>query len=132
MLDNTLTLAVDVANDANTVNQVYDRYDEYQNRSVYIGPNHTVVAPNTLSFYRTQPKVAGNFPGMAKSAIKFSEAQAIDGVDGTTLSAPAIVEVSFAFPVGTSAAKMVELRQRAIALLDTDAVMDDLNGLLMI
>lgn len=132
MQSDTITLGVDVANNATIVNQAYDRYDEYQNRSVYIGPNHSVAAPNTMSFYRTQPKPTGNFPGMAKTAAKFSEAQAVTGNDGSDLVAPAIVEVSFAFPVGTTAAKQKELRQRAIALLDDDVVMDDLNGLLMI
>lgn len=132
MLDNTITLAVDVANDSNLVNQAFERYDEYQNRSVYIGPNHSVASPNTCSFYRTQPKAAGNFKGMAKTAFKFSENLALTGIDGADITAPAIVEVSFAFPVGTTVAKQLELRQRAIALLDMDAVMVDLNSLLMI
>lgn len=132
MLENTITLAVDVANNATLVNQAFTRYDEYQNRSVYIGPNHSVASPNTMSFYRTQPKPSGNFPGMAKTAFKFSEAQSVTGNDGSTIIAPAIFEGSFALPVGMTAAKQLELRQRGLALLDLDAIMDALNRLLMI
>lgn len=132
MQPDSITLAVDVANNATLVNQVFDRFDYFQNRSVYIGPNHTVATPNTLTFYRTLPKQTGNFKGMAKVAAKFSEAQIVEGVDGTDNSVPYILEISEAIPVGTTAVKRVELRQRAIALLDNDAVMNDLDGQLMI
>lgn len=132
MQPDVITLAVDVANNATLVNQVYDRFDYFQNRSIYIGPNHSVASPNTLTLYRTAPKQSGNFKGMAKVAAKFSEAQSVEAVDGTDHSVPYIFEISEAIPVGTSAAKRKELRQRAIALLDNDAIMDDLDGQLMI
>lgn len=131
MLDDQLTLTVDVANDGTTTadeDQVYTRYEEHLNRSVYIAEGHTVAAPHTLSFYRTQPKANGNFKGMAKSAFKFSETLLVPGADGvTTVSAPLICEVSFSTPVGATTEQIVELRQRLVALLDNDIFMNKLN-----
>lgn len=136
MQPNEITLTVDVANDGATTadeTQVYSRFEEHLNRSVYIASDHSVIAPHTLSLYRTQPKANGNFLGMAKSAIKFSECLAVTGADGvTTVKAPLICEISLAVPVGATTAQVVEIRQRAIALLDNDSVMDDLNLLLMV
>lgn len=136
MQPNEISLTVDVTNDGETTadeTQVYTRFEEHLNRAVYISADHTVAAPNTLTFYRTPPKPNGNFPGMAKSAVKFSEAVLVDGVDGSsTVKSPSIVEISFSLPVGVTAAHAMELRQRAIALLDDDDIMDDLNMLLMV
>lgn len=136
MLDNTISLTVDVLNDGSTTadeTQVYTRYEEHLNRSVYTGADHTMVAPHTLSFYRTQPKVNGNFRGMAKSAMKISECISVDGVDTTTsVIAPLLAEVSFSVPVGATTAQLVELRQRLIALLDDDTLMNNLSYTLMV
>lgn len=133
MLDNVLTLAVDVLNNGTTGNQVYSRYSEYQNRSVYIGNGHSVAAKNTLSFYRAFPTKTGNFLGTAKSSFKVTEDIQVPGVDAaTTLTVPVIAEVSFSFPVGTTAAKQLEIRQRLLALLDNDSLMVALNNQLMV
>lgn len=136
MQSNFIVLTVDVNNDGVTttdVDQTYTRFEEHLNRSVYIGDNYSVAAPNTLSLYRTQPKPSGNFPGMAKSAFKFSDCLPITGNDGvTTLNLPLIVEVSFSIPVGATSAQVLERRQRVIALLDDDTVMNSLNMTLMV
>jgi hypothetical protein len=136
MQANEITLTVDVDNDGATTadeTQVYSRHEEHLNRSLYIAEDHTVAAPHTLSLYRTQPKVNGNFLGMAKSAVKFSECLAVEGADGvTTVKAPLICEISFSVPVGTSSAQLMEMRQRAVALLDDDTIMDNLSLTLMI
>lgn len=133
MLDNTLTLSVDVANNATLVNRTYRRYEENLNRSVYVGPNHTLQAKDTLTFYRTAPKPSGNFRGTAKTSFKFSQDQSVLAVDGIShLTAPVIVEVSFSVPVGVTPAQVLELRQRVIALLDSDNVMNNLNNTLEI
>lgn len=133
MQDNSLTLAVDELNNASTTDHVYSRFEEYQNRSVYIHSGHSLDARDTLSLYRTFPKAAGNFKGMAKSAIKFSKDQEVTGVDGvSTLVSPLIVEVSFSIPVGSTSAQILIARQRAIALLDNDTFMDKLNEQLMV
>lgn len=128
MLDNTISLTVDVANDGETTadeTQVYSRHEEYLNRSVYIGEDHSLAAPHTLSWYRTQPKANGNFLGMAKSAFKISQCLSVPGADGVSnVNAPLIAEVSFAVPVGTTASQVVEMRQRLVALLDDDTLMN--------
>jgi hypothetical protein len=128
-----LTLSVDAANDANPANQVYTRYDEYQNRSTYIGADHTPDERNTLALYRTFPTKNGNFKGTAKSSVKFTQDVAVTGVDGvSSLTAPIILDLSFSVPVGAASADLVELRQRLLALIDSDSLMDSLNIQLMV
>jgi hypothetical protein len=133
MQPNTITLAVDELNTDITTDHVFQRFEEFQNRSVYIGPNHTVAGRNQLSFYRTFPKQSGNFRGTAKSAVKFTLDKTVLGVDGSSsIVAPLIVEVSFSIPVGTTDADILVMRQSALALLDSDTVMQPLNSTLMV
>lgn len=133
MQDQVLTLAVDELNNATPTDHVFDRYDYFQNRSIYQGENHSSVARDTLTLYRTPEKPSGNFKGVRKSAFKFSTDKAVTGADGlATLTSPIIAEVSFSVPVGVTAADMMIARQRCIALLDDDDVMDDLMDKLMI
>jgi hypothetical protein len=133
MLDNVLTLAVDELNTDSTTDHVFNRFEEYQNRSVYTGANHQLTARDTLTFYRTFPKASGNFKGTAKMSFKFSTDKLVDGVDGVaSLTSPIITEVSFSVPVGVSVADQMIARQRPIALLDNDTVMVLLMNQLMI
>lgn len=133
MQPNTLTLAVDVLNNGTPVNVTYSRFEEYQNRSVYVDAAHTMAQKSTLSLYRTFPKQSGNFRGVTKSSIKFSRDFNVSGVDGTsTIVSPFIAEVSFSIPLGVTDAEILEIRQRIIALLDTDSIMTPLNSMLMI
>lgn len=130
----TVTLAVDVDNDGLAlVNEVYSKYEEYQNRSTYIGADHALDDRNTFGIYRTLPTRSGNFKGTGKSAVKFTQDFQVPGVDSsTTLTAPVIVDVSFSVPVGVSQADLIHMRQRVIALLDSDSFMNSLNLQLMI
>lgn len=124
MLDNTITLPVDLANTGSTTDVTFSRLEEYLNRSVYKSAAHTLVSKDTLSFYRTQPTKSGNFNGVAKSAFKFSKDIEVEGVDNsTTLTAPVILEVKMSLPIGFTAAEALELRQRAVAVLDDDDIM---------
>lgn len=136
MLDNTITLDVDHDNDGGTTpdqTKTYTRYDEYQNRSEYISSTHTLGLRDKLGFYRTQPKVSGNFRGTAKSSVKFTQDYSVDGVDATTtVIVPGILEVSFSLPVGVTAAQSLELRMRAVALLMDDAIMVPVTDQLMV
>jgi hypothetical protein len=136
MLDNVITLSVDLDNDGGTtaaVDSIFSRFDEYQNRSEYIHEDHTLALRDKLGFYRTLPKQSGNFKGTAKSAIKFTRDQAVAGVDSTTtIVAPGIVDIGFSFPIGMTAAQMLELRMRAVALLLDDNIMVPLTGQLMV
>lgn len=133
MQDNVLTLAVDELNTDVTTNHVFTRFEEYQNRSIYIGENHQLSARDQLTLYRTFPKVNGNFKGTAKCAAKFSQELSVEGVDGTaSLTSPIIAEVSFSVPVGVTEAEQMIARQRLIALLDDDSVMVALMNQLMV
>jgi len=133
MQDNVITLAVDELNNDTTVDYDFTRYEEFQNRSVYIGEDHDLAARDTLSLYRTFPKASGNYKGNAKSTLKFSKDYEVTGVDGvSTLTAPVILEVSFSIPVGVAAADRMILRQRAIAILDSDTFMESLTSQLMV
>lgn len=133
MQPNTVSLDVDVLNNGTTEEQVYTRYEEAQNRTVYIGVSHTPDARDTLSIYRTFPTKSGNFKGVAKSAVKLTEDVQVAGVDSsTTLTSPIIFDFSASIPVGAPAAAVKEARQRLIALLDDDTFMDSLQIQLMV
>jgi hypothetical protein len=128
MQPNQIVLAVDEANDTVLVNHTFDRFDEYQNRTVYASDVSSLSAKDQLTFYRTFPKSNGNFKGVAKSALKFSWDQVVDGVDGVSqLTSPIIMEISFSIPVGSSDEAVLLMRQRGIAILDDDTIMDKLN-----
>lgn len=133
MQPNTIVLPVDVLNNGTPVNETYTRFEEFQNRATYIGASHTPDNRDTLSLYRSFPTKSGNFKGVSKTSMKFSKDMAVDGVDSSTsLTAPIIIEISVAVPVGVAAADVLKARQRALALLDLDSVMDPLNNQLMV
>lgn len=136
MQPNTITLSVNHDGDDGTTAEVsrpYSRYDEFQNRSVYIGESHTLAARDMLGLYRTQPKTSGNFRGTAKSAVKFTRDYSVAGVDATTtLVVPGIVEVNFSFPVGVTPAETLELRRTAVAILEDESVIAGLVDQLMV
>lgn len=133
MQPNTITLPVDAANDANLADQIFTRFDEFSNRSLYIGPAHLPEARYTLGLYRSPIKANGNFRGVKKTSFKLTKDISVLGVDGvSSLTSPIIVETSFSFPVGVLAADVLELRQVDLALIDYDTIMDDLNIVQMI
>lgn len=133
MQPNQIILAVDVLNTGVTTNETYDRFEEFQNRSTYIGATHTPDARDTINMYRSFPSKSGNFKGVAKTSVKLSRDLTVAGADGvSSLTAPIIVEVNFSIPVGATPASVLLARQRAIALLDKDTVMSPLNNQLMI
>jgi len=133
MQADTITLAVDELNNSTTVDHVYRRSDEDRNRSIYAGPDHSLIAKETMTFYRTANKKVGNFNGVAKSAVKFVKDISVPGVDAsTTIVAPMIGEISFSLPVGFTAAAALEFRQTLLAVLDDDTVMSKLSELLEI
>lgn len=125
MQPNEITLAVDEENDGvGLVNHVFTRFEEYQNRALYISADHTLDARDTLGLYRTLPKKSGNFKGVAKTSCKFSKDVSVPTVDGAgNITAPIILEVSFSLPVGATPEDALIMRQRAVTLLDDDAIM---------
>lgn len=132
MQPNVITLAVDELNNGTTVDHILTRYEEFQNRAVYIGADHALNARNTVTLYRTPPKPSGNFLGVGKSAIKLSQDITVLGADGSSVVAPIIFEVSCSLPVGALNASTLLQRQKVVALVDRDDIMVALNSLLMI
>lgn len=127
MQANTITLAVDLLNNATTTNKVFSRHSEELNRSVYTGPDHTMLQRQTLGLYRTPPKRAGVFLGAGKTTVKFTFDKSVEQADGTSIIVPMIGEVLFSIPVGVSAADTLAFRQYIVSLLDSDSVMAPLN-----
>lgn len=129
MLANSITLAVDEANTGTTTDAVFTRQDEFQNHSRYTGPGHSLDSRDTLDVYRTYPTRNGNYRGVAKSSLKFTLDLSVAGVDSTTsLISPLIVELSMSKPLGVSDADVVEARQRVLAALDDDTLMNQINN----
>lgn len=128
MLDNTITLAVDVLNNGTAVNKVFSRHDDSMpNRSRYISDTHSLVSRDMIDFYRTPPKKSGNFNGVAKTGFKFTIDQVVPAADASNIVAPQIAEVSFSLPIGFTTAQLIVLRQRIVSLLDNDTLMKRLN-----
>jgi hypothetical protein len=134
MQPNTITIPVDTLNDGSAVvDESWVRFEEFLNRTKYVGEGHSMSNREELTIYRTFPKQAGNFKGVGKSAAKFAMDVQVPGVDGTTtLTAPIIVEISFSIPVGAAPSDVLMARQRSLGLVDQDAIMDDLNNRLMV
>lgn len=134
MQPNVLTFAVDEENDGiDLADHVFTRFEEFQNRAMYISADHTLVAKDTFGMYRTLPKSNGNFKGVAKTSIKFSKDIQVDGLDGVSkITAPIIMEVSVSLPVGTTPETAMIMRQRVISALDRDDVMVPLMEQLMV
>lgn len=126
MQPNTITLSVDHSNNGTPSNEEFQRHEEQINRTTYRGPDHSVASPNTLQLYRTLPKRSGSYLGSAKVSFKFTEAATVKNAEGLDIQAPRIAEVSFSVPVGDTAINELALRQRLIALLDSDPVMTPL------
>lgn len=119
MLDNTITIPVDILNNGTLSNRVYSRYQEFLDRSVYKGPAHTLSVRDTLGFYRTPIKSGGSNNGVAKSAGKLTQDIVVPGkVTSTDVVLPMIGNFDFSIPVGASAAQTLEFRQRMIAVID--------------
>lgn len=118
MQANTITLPVDELNNGTPTDKAFSRFQEFTDRSVYNGPNHSVAAPNTMVLYRTLPKRTGSFLGAAKTAVKFTKTVTVLDSEGNSTSKPAIAEASFSIPVGMTPAATLALRQHLVAAID--------------
>lgn len=131
MLSNTLSFTY--LGEEGSVTKDFTRYDEYQNRTVYIGQNHTLTSRNTLSFYRSFPKQQGNFKGVGKTTFKISEDIVVPGNDGVTeITSPAIIEVNFSLPLGITDVQVENLRLLVASILTDESLMVSLNKQLQI
>lgn len=126
MQPNILVLPVDAVNNGTLTDRSYRRFEEFKDRSVYVGPNHSYISPDTLSIYRTDPKPTASSRGVSKCAVKLSEVVSVPSPDGiTNVESTLIGHVSFNLPIGMTPADLLEFRQRIIAVLDHD-LMDSL------
>jgi hypothetical protein len=122
MQDNTITLSVDPANDGNPENRVFTRFSEETNKSTYTGPSHSLAVPETLTLYRTLPKVSGLYLGTAKSAAKYTQPVTVLDAEGNSTTKAVIWQLSVSAPVGTPDATLIEGAQHIVGFADNDAV----------
>jgi len=132
MQPDPLTLSVDAANNGTPANEDYDRHLEEPNRSTYVGATHTEASREMLQLYRTAPRRSGESRGVAKCSAKFTQDISVPNASGSgDIVIPLIGEVSFAVPLGATAAETKHLRQRIVSFLDTDTIsaklVDDLS-----
>lgn len=127
MQANTLTFQVDATNTGTPAALALDRYEEASNRSVYVTAVHTPGSREMIALTRALPTKSGNFRGVSKGSLKFTQDVSVTGVDSnTTILAPIIVEVSFSLPVGCDADDVKRARQIIIGALDDDTFSDKL------
>lgn len=128
MQANTLTLPVDTTNNGTTTNRNYNRYREEPEKTEYRGPDHAGIVQDTLTITRKSPTRNGNFLGAYRTKAQFAQSYDVIGLDGTTQKGiNATISIEVVAPLGLTDAQLKELRQRALALLDNDTVMDALN-----
>lgn len=130
MLPNSITLAVDTANNGTTANETWSRTSYGTNDSLYVGPlNNTGIIRDQLRFTRSYPQKSGNFAGYLVSTVKFVREIEVEGVNITTLEKrPITVELRVVVPAGATTAEVVEARQRMLALMDNDTIMTAANS----
>lgn len=71
----------------------------------YHGPNHTISSNDYLELKRSKTAATTDFAGMARGYTKFSRAI----TDGTDPLGDAIVNITFAIPVGSAEAEIDDL-----------------------
>jgi len=126
MQADSLTLAVDTLNNGTTSNQTFTAISRETNKSTYSRSDASSANRRDLAFLRKFPTRSGNFLGATKVTFKFTDTYSVQGVDSNPLSTLLVGEVSFSIPVGVAAADAKEFRQRLLAVLDNDTVMDKL------
>lgn len=105
MLENTFSI-----NDAAAQAVVYEQSIKADNRSVYVVEDYDFSSLDQFTFYRTPPKVSGNYRGNLKTAVKRSVDLSVVGVDSTTtITAPAIVQISASWPIGSTEEQKAEI-----------------------
>jgi hypothetical protein len=125
MIPDTFTVAVDILNNGTTTDKVYERAETFPGRSIFTGDNHSLEAEDSVTFYRTMPKSNGNFKGTGRTTVKTRQDFIVAGADGVAqLTQIASAETLFALPVGMTSAQKLEFRQRHIALLDHELMID--------
>lgn len=134
MQDNTITLAVDAANDGNPTDVAFTDYrSSTPNRSDYIAAGHTPERRHMMQLYRTAGKRSGVLRGVNRTTVKFTIDREVPNAagDGTVIQ-PEILEIIHHVPVGCTPAQTKEVRQYGVAFLDDDTLAAPLNDVLEI
>lgn len=131
MQPNEITLTVDEANDGSTTADVdhdYRRVKLNGNGSSYIHTeDHAIDSRDLLAFLASESPPRDNFRGVSRISFKFTKDIVVLGSDGVAnITSPIITEVKMSIPKGATAAEVLLERQKAVALLDYDVVMDPL------
>lgn len=125
---NEIILPVDVANDGNTVNQTYVHHRTEGNRSTYRGESSTLQSRDLIQIYATQARPGKGTLGASRQYVKTTRDVSVPNAAGDgNVVMPAIVNVEFSLPTGVTGEFVTELRQVAVAMLNNDAIMEDLN-----
>lgn len=125
--NDTINLTVDAANNGTTATEAYTSYSNTGSIHTYIGADHAPDMQNTLKLYRTEPSASGNFKGYLDTKISFGQDFTVPGVDGVNSVRMGFASLQIRVPVGVSEAQILHLRQRVVAILDTDTIMGKLN-----
>lgn len=124
-ISSSITLSVDTTNDNTPEEQVLTLFDGTTGRKEFHFPGHAFTSREQVVFTRALPKPNGNFAGTRKTSFKITDDEIVDGLDpATDIKAPGIMEVNCSLPVGISSAVAKLMRQRVIAILDNDALME--------
>lgn len=125
MIPATFTLAVDTANTGTTSDQVFKHHDTVGQKKIYHRSDHTLSERHDMAVTRKMPTRSGNFLGVAKGGVKFTDDYDVTGLDGTSITSGGWMSLEFGLPVGVSDADKLELRQRMHAAIDRDDLFDE-------
>lgn len=120
--------------------RTYERYSGPEDdKSVFLGENHTPTTKDTLSFYRRPAKRNGNFFGVNRTSLKFHKDVTVPGIDGLDVNSAVIVELNISAPAGAESEALSLLKGPLRDLLFSDIlsgptvpVIDDLVNTLQI
>lgn len=115
MLDDNITLTL--PNGGTPIDVDYRRFEEFQNRSIYVGDGHSFSLRDQVAFYRTLPRKSGLFLGVGKAAAKVTQDVSVLNANGEATIAPIIIETSVSIPVGASDADVNAAEDRVAALI---------------
>lgn len=90
--------------------------DPTKDSRLYKGPGHTFSTPDILVVKRVDPKPSKTSNGVHRVSAKFTRGVSVAVPTGGTAVAPAIVEVSGAFPVGMTSTEVNTILADAAAL----------------
>lgn len=125
---NDIILNVDTANNGTTTEETFSLVRPEEGKATYMLDGSALADKEQLTLFASLPKRSGNFLGVVRSSVKATKAISVPStVSGEDLTSEIIAQVNFSVPEGTTLADLVHIRQRLVAMLDSDALMLELN-----